>query len=124
MKTWVGAVALVGMLLSCMAQATDGNVLLKNCQAVVRLMDKEQVSSADSMDVGQCFGMVEGVRGVLFIYEKSIPKNLRVCLPEGGINNGQAARIVSKYLHDNPAQLNEDATLLTILAFKTAYPCK
>jgi hypothetical protein len=124
MKAWLGFVAAVGMLGSGAALATDGNTLLKNCQAVVRLMDNEQVSNTNSMEVGHCFGMVEGVRGTLFIYEESIPKNLRVCLPEGGINNGQAARIISKYLHDNPASLNEDATLLAILAFKTAYPCK
>jgi hypothetical protein len=124
MKAWIGVVALVGMLGSGGAHATDGNNLLHSCQTVIRLMDNEKVSAGDSMDAGQCFGMVEAVRGVLFIYDQQIPQNLRVCIPAGGINNGQAARIVSKYLHDNPAQLNEDATLLTILAFKQAYPCK
>ncbi len=119
------AVALVGMLGSGgTAMASDGNGLLTQCQALVRMMDNQQLSQIASMEVGQCLGMVEGVRGVLLIYEQNVPKNLRVCFPEGGINNGQAARIVTKYLHDNPAELNEDATLLTILAFKTAYPCK
>lgn len=124
MKAWIWFVALLGLSGGGMAQATDGNVLLKSCQAAVRMMDTEQASQSDSMDIGQCFGMVEGVRGVLFVYEKSVPQNLRVCLPNGGINNGQAARIVSKYLHNNPADLNLDATLLMILAFKSAYPCK
>lgn len=118
------AVALVGMLVSSGAQATSGDALLKNCQAAVRMMDSERLPSNDSLGVGQCFGLMEGVKSMLVFYEESIPSNQRACIPNGGINNGQAARIASKYLHDNPAKLNMDATLLTILAFRDAYPCK
>ncbi|PYY69967.1 hypothetical protein CRX42_13760 [Pseudomonas jessenii] len=123
MKAWIWFFALMGMLEGGTANA-DGNDLLKSCQAAVRMMDTDNLPPNDSFEVGQCFGIVEGVRGVLFIYEDKIPESLRVCLPKGGINNGQAARIVSKYLHDNPKDLNLDSTLLTILALKTAYSCK
>ena len=124
MKAWIGAGALVGMLLSSVAQATDGNTLLKNCQTTVRMMDSEQLSSNDSVAVGQCLGMIEGVKSTLIIFGDQLPGKSRACVPNGGINNGQAARIVTKYMHDNPAKLNLDATVLIILALKDAYPCK
>ncbi len=38
MKAWIGAVALVGALASGQAMA-DGNQLLGQCQAAVRMMD-------------------------------------------------------------------------------------
>lgn len=124
MKALLMAVALVGMLGSGTAKAANGNELLDSCQQAIRVMDTKTSDGISPLAVGQCFGIMEGVRGVLQILESNLHKNLRVCFPVGGINNAQAARIVKKYLHDNPAQLNEDATLLTIHAFKQAYPCK
>ena len=124
MKAWIGAVALAGVLLSGGAGATDGNTLLRNCQTTVRMMDEEKIAPKDTIDIGQCLGMVEGVRSTFLIYDKQLPKYLRICLPDGGISNGQAVRIVSKFLRDNPAQLNLDATFLISVAYQDAYPCK
>lgn len=124
MKAWVGATALVVILLSSVAQATDGNTLLNDCQATIRLLDTKEASPNETIGIGQCFGMVEAVKSTLIIYDEQIPKKFRGCIPNGGINNGQSVRIVNKYLHDNPAKLNQDATVLIILAYKDAYPCK
>lgn len=118
------AVALAGVLLSGGAQASDGNDLLHNCQLAVRLMDGDKMPPDDILDSGKCFGMVEGVQGTLMNYERQIPQNLRGCFPDGGIKNAQAVRVVSKYLHENPAKLNIDASTLTILAYIDAFPCK
>ena len=48
---------------------------------------------------------------------------IKACFPEKGIDNGQATRVVVKYLKNNPALLHEDEVLLIILAFLEAYPC-
>jgi hypothetical protein len=118
------AVSLVAILLSGGAQATDGNTLLNDCQATIRLLDTKQASPNETIGIGQCLGMVEAVRSTLVIFEDQIPKNFRGCVPNGGINNGQSVRIVNKYLHDNPAKLNQDATMLILLAYHEAFPCE
>jgi len=126
MKAWIGAVALVGVLGSGGVNATDGNMLLEYCQLTVRAIDSEPVpqNSRTNISIGQCFGMVESARTTVMIYEGEIPKKGRACFPDGVTTNSQLARIVSKYLHDNPAKLNEDATVLIQLAYRDAYPCK
>lgn len=127
MKLWkLSFFSLLGFVLTAEAQATDGNALLEYCQLTVRALDSEKVSPSNrtSMSIGQCFGMVESTRSALIIHEDEIAKDSRACFPEEAIKNAQLVRIVSKFLHDNPAKLNEDATLLILLAYKTAFPCK
>ncbi|CAN2967078.1 hypothetical protein METHPM2_110017 [Pseudomonas sp. PM2] len=87
-------------------------------------MDKVPTPSIDLLGVGRCIGMVEGVRNTMVIFKSALPDNLKVCFPKQGINNGQATRILEKFLHDNPAMLDQDETFLTIMAFKQAYPCE
>jgi hypothetical protein len=124
MKTGMAAaIALAGMLVSGAALA-DGNKLLEVCQQAVRAMDKVPTPSIDLLGVGRCIGMVEGVRNTMVIFKSALPDNLKVCFPKQGINNGQATRILEKFLHDNPAMLDQDETFLTIMAFKQAYPCE
>lgn len=124
MKAWIGAIALVGMLASWTALA-DGNVFIKECSATVRSLDEPAVKpSVSDWQLGHCSGVVEGVMNTMAVLNNNLPVNYKVCLPNGGITNGQALRIVDKFLHDNPAKLNEDAPFLTMLALYNAYPCK
>lgn len=123
MNAWIGAIALTGSLVSTGALA-DGNALLEHCQQVMRVVDAESSKNTNPVGAGQCLGMLEGVRSTMTILHTALPENYRICFPKNGISNGQAARIVIKFLEDNPAILNQDATFLSLLAFKEAYPCK
>lgn len=127
MKAGMVAVALLAMLAcgSALASADDGNELLVYCKQAVHALDTPHMANAPSdVRIGQCFGIMEGVKGTMALMEQG-PKAERVaCWPDGGITNGQAARIVVKYLDNNPAKLNKDGVLLTVLAFSDAYPCK
>lgn len=60
----------------------------------------------------------------MFLMENLIDKSRRTCFPENGITNEQAVRIVLKYLNEHPAELHQDQTYLTFLAFRDAYRCK
>lgn len=103
----------------------DGNFILSKCNAALRVMDGEKISSkTDQFGIGQCFGMVEGVRNTLVYLNEYLESDLRICWPKDGIPNGQAVRILVKYLKEHPADLNDDQTLITMMAFKDAYPCK
>jgi len=122
MKAWIGAIAVAGMLVSGVALA-DGNVLLTECQAVVRGLDNR--SARESLyDQGKCIGIVETVLKMTMYRNSKLPAEYRVCFPKGGVTNGQGARIVVKWLQENPALLSEDNVLLAMSAFGDAYPCK
>lgn len=129
MKTWSAvAVAMTGMLQGSYAVAAntnDGNFILEKCNTTLRVTDGKPLASGDDyMGIGQCLGLVEGVRNTLIYLNSYLERDLQICWPDQGIKNGQAVRILVKYLNDHPAQLNMDQTLLTMMAFKDAYPCK
>lgn len=121
MKASIGLVALVGMLASTTAVA-DGNLLLQQCLGTIKAIDG--VDTTATFANGVCLGRIDSVRSTMAYYKDELPNYLKMCLPETGISNGQAVRIVVKYLKDHPAELHNEETLLTILAFTTAYPCK
>jgi hypothetical protein len=106
---------------------TDGNTLLKACNAAVQYDDTGKTSGT-AADVGYCYGFVEGVRNVLAIWRISANSHHEsgphVCMPNEGIENGQAARIIVKYLKDHPEELHEFASLLAMEAFQNAFPCR
>ncbi|MDI3356385.1 hypothetical protein MO767_18840 [Pseudomonas sp. UYIF39] len=115
------AVALTGAMASGQAIA-DGNKLLENCQQAVKAMDGGK--DIEPMAVGQCFGMVEGVNNTMTILNSGLESKYRTCFPKGGISNGQAVRIVTKFLQENPALLDKPDAYLAMIAYKEAYPCK
>ena len=99
----------------------DGNELLAQCQNVERYLDSEEVEN--TFAIGLCLGLLQGVRNTMVILNTGLDQRLRTCWPKTGINNGQAARIVVRYLREHPEQLNKDEVLLSMLAFQAAYPC-
>lgn len=123
MKAWIGAAALTGMVASGAVLATDdgdGNQLIMQCGEAVKATDGAKLN--DYYDAAYCLGLTEGVRKTMRLLNESLPPQYQTCFP-GGISNGQGMRIVLKYLQDHPAQLQEPATSLVFLAYKTAYPC-
>lgn len=122
MKTagMAAAVVVVGVMVSGVVVAGDGNQLLTACQKTVQFIDGERESGTD---VGYCFGLVNGVGNILSYMEADLPRNERACFPEG-IKNEQLTRIVVRYLQANPASLHRDGAFLTMAAFQNAYPCK
>jgi Rap1a immunity proteins len=123
MKAWIAvAVALVAAIASGAALA-DGNELLKHCQVAVRNME---AGVGGNYDTGMCFGIVQGVTESILILNGNLPKDLKFCLPVGaeGVSRGQSVRIITKFLRDNPKLLNEHDSLLIMMAYKQAYPCK
>ncbi|WP_095148049.1 Rap1a/Tai family immunity protein [Pseudomonas sp. Irchel s3a18] len=124
MKAWIGAVALAGTLASGQVMA-DGNQLLRSCKAMLAAADNPRISTGVSeLELGQCIGLTEGARNTMLVLNPSLSPDMQTCFPETGTQNGQGIRIVIQYLEAHPQLLNEDASLLAVLAYKTAYPCK
>ena len=80
--------------------------------------------STNEFGQGKCLGIIEAVINTAIIRSDQLPKESRVCFPEGGVSYGQGIRIVVKYLQENPSLVHMSDTLLTTVALGQAYPCK
>jgi Rap1a immunity proteins len=93
--------------------SSDGNDLLPRCQAMINAADDPNWKSThEAFSVGFCTGLVEGI-----IYASST-----VCTPKG-VTVLQSARVVVKFLEDNPDKLNLDERALADTALTKAFPC-
>jgi hypothetical protein len=105
----------------------DGRDLLKECTKAVAGHRSDEVrqnqSKSDSLEVGLCLGMMEGVTNLNAMYQYKLGKGAIFCLPVGGLKNGKAAELVVKYLNDHPAELDEHAIVLIYRALNEAFPC-
>lgn len=113
------AVALVGALVSGSAMAVDGNELLSWCKGAI----SEKKTKSYGFDTGYCLGVIGTVGDLITSINHDLGPNLQICIP-AGVKNGQIARILVKYLEQNPEKLHNNATTLTIMATQRAYPCE
>jgi hypothetical protein len=73
-----------------------------------------------------CMGYLSGVTDTLSML-KSLkqlnPSAATVCLPVDGITMLESAKVVVKFLNDNPNSLHMSYRMLVLVAFTQAYPC-
>jgi hypothetical protein len=123
MKAWIGAVALVGGMVSGGAAMADGNELLKQCQSNVQYIDTNG-KEGSAFSAGYCMGVIAGVTSLRGLTNPALPKKLQTCLPTPLPPNIQAARIAVKYMKENPENLNMDDGIQVMLALQRAFPCE
>lgn len=115
------AIVLVGVMAGGSAMATNGNDLLRSCQSAIRFSDTGVLD--DGIGTGFCLGTMQAIEDLMSFISASLKPEHRVCLPKG-VSNEQAARIVVKYLKENPSELNQDSSSLAVFALQDSYPCK
>ena len=107
------------------AQEEDGNFLLRECKETLNDTYQGCEPAVSSM---HCLGYIDGLVDMNDIYKSNILKSSSqalICLPkEKRVTVGELARIVVKYLEDNPGQLHESAAALATVALGKAFPCK
>lgn len=111
------------LALLCMAafpatSHANGAQLLSQCNSVIRVLDGDRLE--DPIGAGYCMGLMQGIIETTRFYQDR-DKSL-ACLPEG-LEKGQAARVVTKFLNEHPERLHETSALLAIVALATAFPC-
>ncbi|WP_414860314.1 Rap1a/Tai family immunity protein [Pseudomonas sp. 10-1B] len=124
---WVIALVIASTASSMvMAENDTGNNLLQHCKQTVYLLDNNfnATPGTNDLEVGRCIGLVEGVRHTMIYLSSVMPKDIEVCWPKNGITNGQAVRIVTRWLETHPEQLQENPTYLVMKSFIDAYGCK
>jgi hypothetical protein len=104
----------------------DGNRLLLSCQA----LDSTARDYQTGLDRVYCLGYVSGVYDASKTLRYSVAQARAetlpplFCDPDGGIEIGQAARIVLKWLRNNPEKLHLEGDISVLQALRDAFPCK
>ncbi len=113
---------------------------VKECEAALSLADgikmKEDDGNSSAKDIvdngmngAHCYGFLEGMHvmnGIVMLIQQdqNIQNRWRVACPPREVITGQLVRVVVKYLKDHPADLHGNGGLLTLTAFREAFPCK
>jgi hypothetical protein len=129
----------IGLALVCLTthaasasglSATDGNGLLSNCEAFLRMAANYEgggaTSSDDSLNGAFCSGYVMGAiddHVSIQMNDKSPLDPKRFCLPDG-VTPHQTIRVIAKWLEDHPARLHERAIGLVLTALGESFPCR
>ena len=116
---------------------SSGNDLLHDCTISIQIADTSYsdfytIKSSDFISGTHCLGFIEGIMNSNAVIGSSILKDNKLsssslsvlffCNPSN-VTASQAVRIVTKYMQDNPDQLNKYAVILVIDAMRKAYPC-
>ena len=110
----------IGLTTSVRSEISDGNSILKDCNAVISSID----SGKDNIYSGlHCLGLMQGIISLNMHYQIKNKDELLFCSPDS-ITPLQTARIVSKFLNDHPEKLHEFGPYLAIEALIKVYPCK
>jgi len=87
-------------------------------------MDSDKPDVSLSGEMMFCAGFMQGITNMNLLYQQVLKSDAQFCLPELGISNGQAARIVVKHLRDYPEELHRNEFVLAIWELNVAFPCK
>jgi Rap1a immunity proteins len=103
----------------------SGNSFVRDCSVV----EKEQTTAAEDTASAACVLYVAGIlRGAelgssltrLEANDTTLPKLF--CRPDN-VESGQVAKIVLKFVRENPEKANEETALLVMRALVRAFPC-
>ena len=115
--------ALVFYVITGTAYASDGNEFLLQCKALIKVAEGgASISQKEHDGALVCASYLDGFLGSHAIEDVRNSKPL-YCIPAEGLKIGQVARIVIKYLEDNPAKLHEDARLAVGISLMGSFPC-
>jgi hypothetical protein len=107
------------------AEDEDGSFLLRECKETLSGTYQGCEPAISSM---HCLGYLDGLVDMNDIFKSNVLKNPSqglICLPKDKrVTVGELAKIVVKYLEDNPTQLHESAGALATVALGKAFPCK
>ena len=105
-------------------QGYDGAKFLRACNAEVKQRDGLNISEEESIEALWCVSYVSGFLDALAVSELMAPVRKAICLPQRGITTDQAARILVKYLRDNPEKLHQSGRISLFVALAKVFPCR
>ncbi|MGA2371665.1 MAG: Rap1a/Tai family immunity protein [Candidatus Korobacteraceae bacterium] len=133
MKTLLMPIAmLVALAISMQAaqKVVDGETLQQFCTNVNKVQAKVQTSQAEFGEGSFCVGYIRGVVDAMSTWKQLDAEQKshtgqpeHPCIPDES-SPEQIAKIVIKYLEDNPDKLHWQANVLIFASMRKAFPCK
>jgi hypothetical protein len=118
-------VILTGALLGLTVSAAVAAVPDAHSASYMLPYCKDYLSGANTLDVGFCAGVVEGIgyMGAILEMAGSPGAGPPLCVPKG-VTRGQTVRVVTSYIEARPKRWDEPFWQLTFEALLDAWPCK
>jgi hypothetical protein len=115
-----GYIVVAGLALSVIGKASatvvdKGIDLQRSCELLIQDSFRDQ---GEARSAGSCAGMIE----TAMLFSPNLPAELRACPPAQG-SVVQSAKILLRYLNNNPDRVKEPGVTVAIEAFRDAWPC-
>jgi hypothetical protein len=75
-------------------------------------------NNVEARSAGECGGMIESA----MVFSSNLPADVRACPPEAG-SILESAKVLLRYLEQNPDRLSQAGITLVFEAFRDAWPC-
>lgn len=106
------------------AQGPPGSELLQACGAAQKQSDGIRISDEETIGSIYCIGYVSGFLDSLALSAAASGAGQKICLPQRGITNDQAVRVLVKFLRENPQTLHESGRMSFYIALAKTFPCR
>ena len=87
----------------------------RSCELLVQESFRDQ---GEARSAGSCEGMIE----TAMLFSPNLPAEVRACPPAQG-SVLQSAKVLLRYLDNNPERVKEPGITVAIEAFRDAWPC-
>ena len=113
-------IIVAGLILSLIGRGSatvvdKGNDAQKSCELLVQNSFRDQ---GEARSAGACEGMIE----TAMLFSPNLPADVRACPPAQG-SILQSAKVLLRYLENNPDRVHEPGITVAIQAFRDAWPC-
>ena len=113
-------IIVAGLVLSIIGRGSatvvdKGNDAQKSCELLVQNSFRDQ---GEARSAGACEGMIE----TAMLFSPNLPADIRACPPAQG-SILQSAKVLLRYLDNNPDRVHEPGITIAIQAFRDAWPC-
>ena len=114
-------IIVAGLALSVIGKASatvvdKGADAQKSCELLVQGSFRDQ---GEARSAGSCEGMIE----TAMLFSPNLPAEVRACPPAQG-SALQSAKVLLRYLNNNPDRVSEPGLTVAIEAFRDAWPCQ
>jgi Rap1a immunity proteins len=113
-------IIVAGLVLSMIGRGSatvvdKGTDAQRSCELLVQNSFRSQ---DEARSAGACEGMIETAA----LFSSNLPADVRGCPPAQG-SILQSAKVLLRYLDNNPDRVNEPGITIAIEAFRDAWPC-
>jgi hypothetical protein len=114
-------IIVAGLALSVIGRASAtvvdaGAEAQKSCELLVQGSFRDQ---GEARSAGSCEGMIEAA----MLFSPNLPADVRACPPAQG-SVLESAKVLLRYLDNNPERLTQPGITIAIEAFRDAWPCR